>query len=96
MNDLNSVIIAGVCDNLKICKETVDFKLYSTRSRNGEPHTIAVRVSASGKVAMACKTLSFGQGVRVVGRIDKDISGVFVKAEHIEFKPISEGSDGEL
>jgi len=86
--NLNSILIEGIMasdpvDRQGICQLTV------VSEREGKPAT-TLRVEAQGKIGDACQNFGRkGRGVRVVGQLYGDCQngGLYVEAEHIEFKP---------
>ena len=99
MNQLNSVILEG---NLKgkpkvlmngDKRDGLSFKIGVERyakDREGNPvQSVTVfEIRVFGILGETCyKNLKPKRGVRIVGRLAKDKSKVYVLAEHVEFKP---------
>jgi len=86
MNDLNSIILEGVAklDELHEVpgEEEVSITVYSTKTK--------VQVIAKSALALSVRDFCVGVDAfrcRVVGRLEYDGGGVFLVAEHIEFRP---------
>ena len=90
----------------KVCKFSLGVNRF-TKSTNGEAidEVSFFDVEAYGKLAESCeKNGTKGRGVRVVGRLKqsrwknndgKNLSRVYVIAEHIEYKPKFEKKDSQ-
>ena len=99
MNDLNYLLLAGTLKNNPVYDVTTNkpvctFEINNKR-RNMAPATMTittVRVKTSGFIAEACrKFLRAGRGVRVVGRLISDTTGLCMDAEHVEIQPVKKG-----
>ena len=100
MNSLNSVLIEGELEKNPFFFHRDGKNIVVLRLKfNLEGSTVAVEVS--GRQAEVClEHLRQGRGVRVVGSLSRErepgyttplaSSGLFIKADHVEFKPESE------
>jgi single-strand DNA-binding protein len=98
MNNLNSVLLEGKIEKEPVLlaapegKSLCTFTIASERY-HGQPEKIETEVSsfdveAYGHLAEVCgEYLKTGLGVRIVGRLKQEDGGVFIVAEHVEFKP---------
>jgi len=97
MNNLNSILIEGVLEadphslaSLDVLRTT--FKVRSIRCYKVGEHKqtdeLIVPIATKGRLAEVCgEYLKAGRGVRVVGSLAEDNEGLYVAAEHVEFKP---------
>ena len=101
MNDLNSIILEGTTkkdqhynfvDNERttFCRFTVTTKRI-VHSETGEkiPEEYLIPHMAVGKLARDIDLIlnkTDSQGVRVVGVLKSDVSGIYIFVEHIEYK----------
>lgn len=100
MNHLNSILLEGNLENepkltaidglAPICSFNLASERYSRTDEEFEKHTSVISVRVNGRLAECCSSqLTQGRGVRVVGRIkQEDEIGVYIIAEHVEFKPV--------
>lgn len=98
MNQLNSIILEGnLKGKPKVLKEGdrrngLSFKIgveRYTKDREGNPvQSVSVfEIRAFGILGETCyNNLKPKRGVRIVGRLARDNSKVYVLAEHVEFK----------
>lgn len=104
MNDLNYLLLAGtlksnpvynVTENRAVCTFEINSKRHNMAPDGRIQATMtvtAVRVKTSGFIAEACrKFLRAGRGVRVVGRLISDTTGLCIEAEHVEIQPVKKG-----
>lgn len=103
MNDLNYLLMAGtlksnpvydVTENRAVCTFEIGNKRHNMTPDGRIQATMTVttvRVKASGFIAEACRKLRAGRGVRVVGRLISDTTGLCVEAEHVEIQPVKKG-----
>jgi single-strand DNA-binding protein len=102
MNNLNSVLIEGnLLEDPKLSydsngKALCSFDVACVRSEKEDGGTVQRTVTTvpittrEGRLAEVCvEYLKMGRGVRVVGRLAM-AEGLFIFAEHVEFKPSSE------
>ena len=92
MNQLNSVIIEGEVSGNDLHENFFHIK---TIANNKE---LIFRINVSGKLEEFVKknigkTLNEKRSLRIVGRLDTGEFGAFIKAEHIEFKPVFSSLD---
>lgn len=85
MNDLNSILIEGY--NIDTPIDGI-FTLLSKRNNCGQWEGTAIRIKTTFKLKESImeKMINEGVNVRVVGRIVNDHKGIYIYAEHIEFK----------
>ena len=100
MNELNSVLIEGnVCSIDELSQIDQDhsflcFVITNKRNRllpdgNSVASETTFRITTYDQLAQdTAEYLYLGRGVRIVGRLDADNIGVFIEAEHVEFKPL--------
>jgi single-strand DNA-binding protein len=100
MDNLNSILVEGTiiddpfCQALPDGRITASFKLESRRtSKNSDgsvgPERFVFEVLTYGKLAEVCgEYLKKGRGVRVVGSLWQT-NRIFIRAEHVEFKPVA-------
>ncbi len=90
----------------KVCKFPLAVNRFlKSEDGNGTEEVSFFEIEAYGKVAEYCeKYTTKGRGVRVVGRLKqnrwkdsdgKNVSKVFVVAEHLEYKPIFKKDDSQ-
>lgn len=101
MSDLNYIVLTGILKNNPVHMYRTDGNCVCTLEiennrctekpdKSGtDMRTTSIRIKALGTVAEACcKVLTAGRGIRVVGCIESDDTGLYVMAEHIEFQPV--------
>lgn len=101
MSDLNYILLTGTLKNNPVHMYRTDRNCVCTMEIENIRHTekpdksgtdmrtTSIRIKAVGTVAEAyCKVLTAERGIRVVGRIESDDTGLYVMAEHIEFRPV--------
>lgn len=89
----------------KVCSFSIASNRYFKQEEQTEKEVSYFDIEAWSKLAESCgNTLKKGRGVRVVGRLKQDRwvdadgkahSRVKIIAEHVEFKPVSNGKEVE-
>jgi single-strand DNA-binding protein len=99
MTNLNSVLLEGKVIADPVCTETGEnmadttFTIEVVREHKEDGKVVRIertfRLIATGRLGTVCaEYLKKGRGIRAVGRLDTDTEGVFMAAEHVEFKPV--------
>lgn len=98
MNNLNSILLEGElvtepvltytkAGAAKTSYNVLSKRFYKQEEKIEEENTV-VNVVTRGRHAEVNKEyLSKGRGVRVIGRIASNGTGLYIEAEHVEFKP---------
>lgn len=105
-NLVRDPVLSEPSAGFKVCKFTIGVnKFYKNRNDEAVQEASFFDVESFGKLAESCqKKASKGRGVRVVGRLKQDTwkdgagktqSKVFVVAEHIEYRPVSNKNNSE-
>jgi len=95
LNHLNSILLEGVIeDQITFSDEKAFFAIVSNRFLKNkdekfekETTTVPVVVGGSNFVSVVREEGHKGRGMRVVGRIAERMTGLYIEAEHIEFRP---------
>lgn len=87
-SDLNSVLIQGRIKGPVDYDGNVSiFKIESVRQTKDGQIVTVVPVVADGKLGeSSSEHLSDGREIRVVGRLENSLSGLWLLAEHIEYR----------
>jgi single-stranded DNA-binding protein len=97
LDDLNSILIEGTVDNPVLsytasgaaeCRFNVTSKRRYKDNEIMHSESFAVPILALVHLAETCaECLTPGRGVRIVGRLSAKGKKLFIRAEHVEFKP---------
>lgn len=92
MNMLNSVIFEGT-----LIDDPADdgdgITIFFAESTNTATGNVNMEITALGKLGATClEVLKAGRGIRVVGCLASYQNAIIIKAEHVEFKPLTKNA----